>query len=157
MFTAVASKRFLGKTQGFWVKVKVLSHCATQWHPPWWFCFLAWYIYNQSDIDYDCAKTQNHNFVIMKGVLSFLLYNSILITFVQSGNLYEDLAKFCSNNGLAYVSLTTTDEGPIVKVCFLRSRCLLKKNAECTVFKSWNIENVCFKWENRRKIDLSKL
>ena len=48
----------------------------------------------------------------MKSILLLVLYITILITFVQSGIIYDDLAKFCSNNGLVYLSLTNTDEEP---------------------------------------------
>ena len=51
----------------------------------------------------------------MKSVLYLLLCNTVLATFVQSGKIYEDLARFCSHNGLVYVSLTTSDEKPMLR------------------------------------------
>ena len=41
---------------------------------------------------------------------------AVLITgLVHSDQLYTDLANFCSNNGLVYLSLTTTDEQPLLQ------------------------------------------
>ena len=54
-------------------------------------------------------------FVAMKSVLYFLLYNIWMHYFVQSAQIYNDLATFCSNEGLVYVSLTTTDEKPMLQ------------------------------------------
>ena len=34
---------------------------------------------------------------------------------VHSNQLYTDLANFCSNNGMVYLSLTTTDEQPLLQ------------------------------------------
>ena len=50
----------------------------------------------------------------MKSFLLLLLYNTVLVGFVQSGYIYDDLANFCSNNGLVFISLTTTGETPML-------------------------------------------
>jgi len=48
----------------------------------------------------------------MKTILLLLIYNTVLVGFVQSGYIYDDVAKFCSNNGLVFLSLTTAGETP---------------------------------------------
>ena len=50
----------------------------------------------------------------MKNLFILSLYNIVLITFVHSGYIYDDLSKFCVNNGLVFISLTVTDEYPVL-------------------------------------------
>ena len=51
----------------------------------------------------------------MINLLNLILINSVLVTeLVESGHIYDDLAKFCSNNGMVFLSLTTTSENPII-------------------------------------------
>ena len=50
----------------------------------------------------------------MKNLFILSLYNVVLIAFVHSGYIYDDLSKFCVNNGLVFLSLTTTDEQPML-------------------------------------------
>ena len=54
--------------------------------------------------------------VKMINLLNLILINSVLLTeLVESGHIYDDLAKFCSNNGMVFLSLTTTTENPIIR------------------------------------------
>ena len=47
----------------------------------------------------------------MINLIQVILINSELLTgFVKSGPIYDDLAKFCSNNGMVFLSLSTTSE-----------------------------------------------
>ena len=45
----------------------------------------------------------------MKSLIYLLVYNIVPFTFVESREIYSDLAKFCSSNGFFYISLTTTN------------------------------------------------
>ena len=51
----------------------------------------------------------------MKSLLIFTLYNIVLTAFVHSGYIYDDLSKFCTNNGMVLLSLTTTDDQPMLQ------------------------------------------
>ena len=47
----------------------------------------------------------------MINLLNLILINSVLLTeLVESGHIYDDLAKFCSNNGMVFLTLTTTEK-----------------------------------------------
>ena len=47
----------------------------------------------------------------MINLFQLILINSVLLTgFVKSGPIYDDLAKFCSNNGMVFSTLTTTEK-----------------------------------------------
>ena len=52
----------------------------------------------------------------MKNLIKLILINSVLLTgFVKSGHIYDDLAKFCSNNGMVFLSLAMNNENPIIR------------------------------------------
>ena len=47
----------------------------------------------------------------MINLFNLILINSLLLTeFVESGPIYDDLAKFCSSNGMVFLTLTTTEK-----------------------------------------------
>ena len=53
-------------------------------------------------------------FITMKVFL--IICCAVLVTgLVHRGQLYTDLANFCSNNGKSFLSLTTTDEKPLLQ------------------------------------------
>ena len=51
---------------------------------------------------------------------------------VHSDQLYTDLAKFCSHNGMDFVSLTTTDQQPLLekKAQKAYTGCLITKRSK---------------------------
>ena len=52
--------------------------------------------------------------IIMMQAISLLLsYITVCNSLLQGAQLYTDLAKFCSNNGLVYLSITVPDELPM--------------------------------------------
>ena len=49
----------------------------------------------------------------MQAILLLLSYITVCNSLLQGAQLYTDLAKFCSNNGLVYLSITVPDELPM--------------------------------------------
>ena len=49
----------------------------------------------------------------MQAILFLLSCVTVCNSFLHGAQLYTDLAKFCSNNGLVYLSITAPDETPM--------------------------------------------
>ena len=49
----------------------------------------------------------------MQAILFLLSCVTVCNSLLQGAQLYTDLAKFCSNNGLLYLSVTAPDELPM--------------------------------------------